>query len=177
MLPQIFGDAGFHHRGIYPGLFGLTSREEALWYLKAHGNSSPDYLVTGGGPEMPDGIKKPFSSPAQNTIAGKLPMSETKIPPHEAISMLNGRLDAMTELSKKGCDVGYYDLLRWCSKTWNVIDEIYGPGNFRAEEIRQIGVPPCSCAKPGGTPLQMEVYSSQLQKYISEIEAGLPVNP
>ncbi len=103
-------------------------------------------------------------------------MTETKIPPQEAISMLNSRLDAMTELGKKGCDLGYYDLLSWCSKTWKAIDEIYGPENFRAEEIRQIGVPPCSCAKPGGTPMQMEVYSSQLQKYISEIAAGSLVN-
>jgi hypothetical protein len=102
-------------------------------------------------------------------------MTETKIPPNEAISMLNNRLDAITELGKKGCDVGYYDLLRWCSKTWNVIDEIYGPGNFRAEEIRQMASPQVPVPTRWHADA-MEVYSTHLQKYISEIAAGSLVN-
>jgi hypothetical protein len=100
-------------------------------------------------------------------------MTGTKIPTEQAVRLLNERLDAMTELGKKGCSLGYYDLLGWCSKTWSAVDQIFGAGDYRTEEIRQIGVPPCSCAKPGGTPMQMEIYHSQLQKYIDEIEAGM----
>ena len=101
-------------------------------------------------------------------------MTGIKIPPEQAVRLLNERLDAITELAKQGCNPGYYDLLGWCSKTWSTVDQIFGAGDYRTEEIRQIGVPPCSCAKPGGTPMQMEIYHSQLQKYIDEIQAGMP---
>jgi hypothetical protein len=101
-------------------------------------------------------------------------MTETKIPPEQAVGLLEERLDAITELGKKGCALGYYDLLGWCSKTWSTVDLVFGAGDYRTEEIRQIGVPACSCAKPGGIPMQMEIYHSQLLKYIDEIEAGVP---
>ncbi|PKL64889.1 MAG: hypothetical protein CVV32_07400 [Methanomicrobiales archaeon HGW-Methanomicrobiales-3] len=100
-------------------------------------------------------------------------MTGTKISPPEAIRMLEERLDAITEMGKRGCDGGYYELLAWCSKTWSTVDAIFEAGDYRSEEIRQIGVPACSCAKPGGTPMQMEVYSAQLQKYIDQIRADI----
>jgi len=101
-------------------------------------------------------------------------MTSLKIPPPEAIRMLEERIDAITELGKRGCDPGYYDLLGWCSKTWSAVDRIFGSGDLRAEEIRQIGIPPCSCAKPGGTPMQMEAYAAQLLQYIDDIRATMP---
>jgi hypothetical protein len=100
-------------------------------------------------------------------------MSDLKIPPQDAARLLNERLDSITELGKTSCELGYYDLLRWCSDTWGIIDRIYGSGGFHSEEIRQIGVPPCSCSKCGGVPMQMEIYYAHLQKYIGEIEAGM----
>lgn len=101
-------------------------------------------------------------------------MPDLKIPPEKAVVLLSERRDSITELGKTAGEPGYYDLLGWCSKTWKVIDEIYGSGGFHSEEIRQIGITPCSCSKCGGAAMQLEIYHAHLQKYIDEIEAGMP---
>jgi hypothetical protein len=51
-------------------------------------------------------------------------MVTMKIPPEKAILLLNGRIDAMTTLEETRQDPGYYDIIRWCSETLSVVDEI-----------------------------------------------------
>ncbi len=99
-------------------------------------------------------------------------MLNLRLSPEQAILLLNERIDAIPALMTKGCDLGYYDMLAWCSKTWSTIDEIFGGGDLRCDEIRLVGVPACSCCKPEAMPMQMEVYHSYLLKYIDDIRAG-----
>jgi hypothetical protein len=100
-------------------------------------------------------------------------MTSLKVPPEQAIRMLIDRLNAMTSLNQSDCEIGYYDLLGWCSQTWAAVDTIFGSGDYRADEIRLVGVPPCKCCGVGPISMQMETYFSYLQRYIQEIEVEL----
>ena len=66
-------------------------------------------------------------------------------------------------------NLGYYDFLGWCSKTYAMIDEIYPADDIHAEEIRSIGLPTCSCNSEKVAQMLLEVYHSRLLNYIDEI--------
>jgi hypothetical protein len=100
-------------------------------------------------------------------------MTNLKVPKEKAIQLLTDRINSIPEMFGKEICPGYYDIVRWCSKTWAAVDEIYGSGDPHAEEIRLIALPACSCNVPGATPMQFEIYQEKLQKYIDEIEAGM----
>lgn len=82
---------------------------------------------------------------------------------------MSGRIDDMKKIGLDGQGMEYYDVLGWCSKTWAVIDEIYPADDFHPEEIRNIGLPACSCNSQKMAPMLFEAYHSRLQDYIDEI--------
>jgi hypothetical protein len=100
-------------------------------------------------------------------------MANLKIPPEQAILLINGRIDEIHKLIRnpKGC--GYYDFVGWCSKTWSVIDKIYPADDIHPEEIRNIGLPTCSCSSEKVAPILFEVYHSRLLDYIDEIQKSM----
>lgn len=100
-------------------------------------------------------------------------MSDLKIPPEKAILLLNGRIDAIKTLEAMQQDMGYYDMVRWCSGTWSAIDEIYPAADRHPEEIRLLGTPACSCSTPGDTRRLLEEYHTRLLEYIEEIGGSM----
>jgi hypothetical protein len=102
-------------------------------------------------------------------------MVNLKIPPEKAILLLNEKIDEIETMRKNQTCPAYYDLVGWCSKTWSMIDGIYGADDPHPEEIRVIGGPACSCNSPGGTQLLLEVYQDRLQDYINEIQGSMKI--
>jgi hypothetical protein len=100
-------------------------------------------------------------------------MANLKIPPEKAILLITGRIDAITAMMTEQPGFGYYDLVSCGSKTGSVIDEIFGGEDYRSEEIRIIGLPACSCNSPAASQMQLEIYRTQLLKYIDQIRAGM----
>jgi hypothetical protein len=100
-------------------------------------------------------------------------MAILKIPPEQAILLMNGRIEEMQKLIRNPKSHGYYDLVGWCSKTWSVIDEIYPADDIHPEEIRSIGLPTCSCNAANAAPMLFEVYHSRLLAYIGEIQGSM----
>jgi len=100
-------------------------------------------------------------------------MSDLKIPPDNAILLLNGRIDEIQKILGKKDNFGYYDFLGWCSKTYAAIDEIFGADGIHPEGIRSIGLPTCSCNSENVTSMLMEVYHSRLLDYIEEIQRSM----
>jgi hypothetical protein len=96
-------------------------------------------------------------------------MADLKISPEKAILLLNGRIDDIKTMEENLQAMGYYDILRWCSKTWSVIDAIYRADDRHPEEIRIIGTPACSCSSPGNTQMLLALYHTRLLEYIDEI--------
>jgi len=101
-------------------------------------------------------------------------MSNLKIPPENAILLLNARIDEIKTMSENQQGFEYYDFIGWCSKTWSVIDEIYRADDIHPEEIRSIGVPTCSCNSSIEVQLMLsDVYQSRLLDYINEIRKSM----
>ncbi len=96
-------------------------------------------------------------------------MLHLKMPPGQAIALLEERIDAMKTLTTTGDGPAYYDIVGWMSKTHSAIDQIYGAGDIHPEEIRMIGLPACSCSAGKGTLLLLEIYHAKLLDYIDEI--------
>jgi len=96
-------------------------------------------------------------------------MPNLKVPPEQAIQIISGRIDAMKTMLGKKEKPGFYDFVGWCSKTWSAIDEIYPADDFHPEDIRNIGLPTCSCNAESAAPLLLETYHSRLLDYIDEI--------
>ena len=98
-------------------------------------------------------------------------MAELKIPPEEAIARIADRIEAIHQVAKKPDGLDYYGFIRWCSKTWQAIDEIYGPGDPRAEELRLLSLQNCSCCSSSMQALMLaEAYQDRLLAYIREIK-------
>jgi hypothetical protein len=97
-------------------------------------------------------------------------MINLKIPPKKAISLINERIDDIKTVRANPNGPDYYDVVRWCSKTWSVIDEIYEAGDYHPEEIRMIGLSNCTCNSAVQALLLAEAYHSRLQDYINEIQ-------
>ena len=101
-------------------------------------------------------------------------MAILKIPPEEAILLLNEKVDEITTIIKKQQDLDYYDFVGVCSKTYSAIDEIYGPDDIHPEEIRMIGLPTCSCNSKAEVQLMLlGNYLSCLLEYIDEIQISM----
>lgn len=96
-------------------------------------------------------------------------MVTLKIPPEEAVLLINERIDEIKMMREDQNGPGYYDFIGWLSKTWAVIDRIYGGDEIHPEEIRIIGLPTCSCNSARETQMLVEVYHSRLLDYINEI--------
>jgi len=69
---------------------------------------------------------------------------------------------------------GYYDYIHWCSKTCEVIDQVYGPGDIHSEELRITGLTGCACSPGSGTKNQIDAVCYRLLSYIDEIRAEYP---
>ena len=100
-------------------------------------------------------------------------MTGLKVTPEKAISLLSERLGDLKTVQEKTGGSAYYNFVGWCSKTWQAVDEVYGSGDFRTEEIRSLGMPACSCSSPKETLIVSEQYTALLIKYIDEIQAGM----
>jgi len=100
-------------------------------------------------------------------------MPDLMVPPDEAIRLMCERIDAIPALQADPANCGYYDAVGWCSKTYAVIDRIYGAADMRAEEIRLMGLPGCSCSKDGQSYQVLDPYREKLLTWIDEIAAGM----
>jgi hypothetical protein len=117
--------------------------------------------------------KKSFSPDSSKYDTGSNLMANLRIPQENAILLITERIDDIAAMMEKQPGPGYYDIVSWCSKTYAVIDEIFGSGDYRSEEIRLIGLPACSCNSPAATLMQMEIYHDRLMEYIDQIRNGM----
>ena len=97
-------------------------------------------------------------------------MMNLKISPEAAIHQIQERIDAIQSMERNKCGSEYYDFVRWCSKTWLVIDGIYAEGDPHPEEIRSIGLQNCSCNSHAQAQILEDTYRAKLHDYIREIQ-------
>lgn len=95
-------------------------------------------------------------------------MVNLKIPPDAAVSQIIERINEIKTVQENQDGSVYYNFVGWCSKTWSVVDGIFGD-ELHSEEIRMIGVPGCSCSAQAGTGLLADLYYDKLMDYIREI--------
>ncbi len=100
-------------------------------------------------------------------------MLNLKIPPEKAILQINERIEDIKTIREKQYGFEYYDVIGWCSKTWSVIDGIYGSDDYHPEEIRSIALSNCSCNSHVAAQILLEVYHSRLLDYINEIRISM----
>jgi len=96
-------------------------------------------------------------------------MITLKIPAEKAVNLINERIDDIKTITENESGLEYYEVIRWCSKTWSVIDEIYDAGDPHPEEIRSIGLSNCSCSSPMAAVILVEAHHAKLLDYIREI--------
>lgn len=100
-------------------------------------------------------------------------MVNLRISPEEAMLQIQERIDAIETVPRNQYGLEYYELVRWCSKTWQAVDAIYPIGDPHPEEIRSIGLQNCSCNSHTGASILAEAYHAKLLDYIREIrESG-----
>jgi hypothetical protein len=98
-------------------------------------------------------------------------MADLKIPPEKAILLLHERIDDIQTMMEHQKGFEYYDFTGRCSKIWCTIDEIYRSDDIHPEEIRNIGLPNCSCNSSIEVQIMLlDVYHSRLLDYINEIQ-------
>jgi hypothetical protein len=97
-------------------------------------------------------------------------MPDLRVPPEEAIRLLNERIEAIAAVRKTPAGLDYYDFIGWCTKTYAAIDRIFGAGDHRPEEIRSIGLSNCSCDAHTRASILAEAHVDKLQEYVREIE-------
>ncbi|MDD4136871.1 MAG: hypothetical protein PHT99_03130 [Methanoregula sp.] len=101
-------------------------------------------------------------------------MVNLKISPEKAILLIHERIDAITTIRQNEFGFPeYYEVIGWCSKTWPVIDAIYGSDDTHQEEIRSIGLFNCSCDSTIAAQILVEVYHARLLDYINEIQDSM----
>ena len=88
--------------------------------------------------------------------------------------VLQERIEALNAVKKDGGGLDYYDFVRWCSKTWQVADRIYGQGDPHSEELRTLALAICSCNASLQALVLAEDYHARLLAFIDEIRAGKP---
>jgi hypothetical protein len=96
-------------------------------------------------------------------------MVNLRVPPDKAILLIRERIDDIQNIREKQDGPEYYDFVGWLSKTWSVIDEIYGTGDTHPEEMRIIGLPSCPCNSEKEAQMLVDLYRSRLLDYINEI--------
>ncbi len=96
-------------------------------------------------------------------------MLNLKTSPETAILLITDRINDLKTIRENQHGLQYYDFVGWLSKTYSVIDGIYGVEEIHPEEIRIIGLPTCSCNSENITQMLAEVYHSRLLDYINEI--------
>lgn len=87
--------------------------------------------------------------------------------------MINERIDAIGSIEKNPNGLEYYDFIRWCSKTWQSVDEIYGSLDPHSEELRNLKLQNSSFSPPMEALILAEEYHSRLQDYIDEIRDSM----
>ena len=100
-------------------------------------------------------------------------MLNLKIPPEKAILQINERIEEIKTIRENQHGLEYYDVVGWCSKTWSVIDGIYGSDDPHPEEIRSIALSNCSCDSHIAALILLEAYHSRLLDYINEIRTSM----
>jgi hypothetical protein len=99
-------------------------------------------------------------------------MFRLKVPADEAIRRISDRIDALARVPRNEYGLEYYELVKWCSTTWQTIDAISAPDDLHPEEIRSIGLQNCSCNSHTKASILADAYHDTLLRYIDEIRAG-----
>ena len=95
--------------------------------------------------------------------------------PEDAVLVLEERIEALNAVKKDGAGgLDYYDFIRWCSKTWQTVDRIYGQDAPHSEELRTLALANCSCNASMQALVLAEEYHARLLAFIDEIRAGKP---
>ena len=102
-------------------------------------------------------------------------MLNLKISPEKAILLIAERINDLQTIGENQHGPGYYDFVAWLSKTYSVIDGIYGADTIHPEEIRIIGLPACSCNSENVTHMLIEAYRSKLLDYSNEIRIFMKI--
>lgn len=97
--------------------------------------------------------------------------------PEDAVLVLQERIEALNAVKKDGAGLDYYDFVRWCSKTWQVVDRIFGQGDPHSEELRTLALANCSCNASLQALVLAEEYHAKLLAFIDEIRAGYAETP
>lgn len=101
-------------------------------------------------------------------------MPNLNVTPGDAVSRIDERIRALDAVERDPPGLDYYDFVRWCSKTWQEIDAIYGPGDWHSEELRTLALSNCSCNASMQALLLAGEYHARLTAFIDEIRAGMP---
>ncbi|PKG31787.1 hypothetical protein [Methanoregula sp.] len=101
-------------------------------------------------------------------------MVTIRVAPEDAVLALRERIEALNVVKKDGAGLDYYDFVRWCSKTWQTVDRIYGQGSPHSEELRTLALANCSCNASLQALVMAEEYHARLLAFIDEIRAGKP---
>jgi hypothetical protein len=107
------------------------------------------------------------------TILRSMKILKLKIPPEQAILQIDERIEAIKNIKKNEYGLEYYDFIGWCSKTWQVIDGIYGSDDSHSEELRTLSLSNCSCNSHMQAVFLAEVYHSRLLDFINEIRDSM----
>jgi len=100
-------------------------------------------------------------------------MVTIRITPEEAVLVLQERIEALNAVKKDGAGLDYYDFIRWCSKTWQAVEEIYGADDPRVEELRTLALFNCTCNASMQALILAEDYHARLISFIDEIHKGM----
>ncbi len=96
-------------------------------------------------------------------------MLQLRTTPEKAILQIDERIEAIKTIKKNQYGLEYYDFISWCSKTWQVIDGIFGSDDPHSEELRTLALSNCSCNSHMQAVFLAEVYHSRLLDFINEI--------
>lgn len=97
---------------------------------------------------------------------------QIRITPEDAVQKIRDRIDALVKLRENPGGSEYYDLVRWGTQTWPVMDSIYGSDDPHSEEIRTLSLANCSCNATLRAWYLAEAYESRLTDYLKEIEGS-----
>jgi hypothetical protein len=97
-----------------------------------------------------------------------------KVAPGNAVSRIEERIRALDSVQRSPSGLDYYDFIRWCSKTWQEIDAIYGSDDPHSEELRTLTLSNCSCNSAMQAHFLAAEYHSRLLAFIAEIRATCP---
>jgi hypothetical protein len=103
-------------------------------------------------------------------------MVSLKVPPGQAVIILEERIRALDAVKRAPSGLDYYDFVGWCSKTWQAVDAVYGSGDWHSEELRTLALSNCSCNASMQALLLAGTYHARLQDFIREI-ADSPKSP